>query len=205
MTKYPIVYESIISHPLYKEGITYGRPRRGHAEGTVKAHICDLEINLHTLLAKAVVQKEQFWPLVILIHVHDTFKGESHKTRNEKNVAIEDPKSHASLAKEFLKQFLPNDTTLLNIVQYHDLGYAIYRNYKQKGKLNEMRIEEGLKKLSDLNLYLLFCIIDSCTPSKGREMIRWWVKEVNKRYKTDVKEDIIDFLPAPTMCKENVF
>jgi hypothetical protein len=116
---------------------------------------------------------DTYWKLLVLIHTHDTFKAEA-----KKDSPIIDPRSHASLAKAYLAQYT-NDSDMLNILQYHDLGYAIYKKFKVKGTVDKDRLNAGINSIQDLNLYLLFCIIDACTPSKGREMIKWFLDYVN--------------------------
>jgi hypothetical protein len=180
------IFQRITADARYKLNIEYGKPRRGHAEGTIKAHIADLEANLRAIDGKWRVSDDERWKLMILIHVHDSFKAVA-----KHGSAILDPKSHASLARAFLAEFL-DDPDLLNIVQYHDLGYAVYRKFQQTGKLDEAKLMQGLDAVEDKDLLLLFSIIDSCTPSKGREMIRWFVDQVNIRFpKTTVHESII--------------
>ena len=50
--------------------------------------------------------------LRLLIHTHDTFKGEA-----KRGVAIRHPESHASLARDFLADFC-DDGQLLTMVQF---------------------------------------------------------------------------------------
>lgn len=182
------IYEKIISDPRYKRNVLYGKPRRGHAEGTVEAHIKELENNLHTLDGMDLISEENYWKLEVLIHVHDSFKAESAR-----DVSILDPNSHSTLARNYLAT-LTDDKDLLNIVQYHDLGYAVYRKFKATGRFDEGRMATALAMIDDYDLFLLFAIIDSCTESKGREMITWFVKFVSERYVTKI--DVEDILPA---------
>jgi len=177
ISHYEWVLDQIMKSDRYKKNILYGKPRRGHSEGTVEAHIKELEQNLSIMCRKSIViNQHEYMKLRILIHVHDSFKMEA-----KRNSAILDPESHASLAKKFLSLYTL-DEDLLNIVQYHDLGYAVYRKFKEKGKLDQERLRSGIDKIKDKNLFLKFAIIDACTPSKGREMITWFIKEVNSMY-----------------------
>lgn len=179
------ILSKIIRDPRYLANIKYGKPRRGHGEGTVEAHIEELERNLYAL---DLEESDSYWKLSVLIHVHDSFKAEA-----KRNAPILDPQSHASLAKEFLAEFT-DDKDMLTIVQYHDLNYAVYKNWKETGKLNEERMLDALDKIENLNLFLRFCIIDACTDSKGREMITWFVQWVNANYDVTVTTD--DILPG---------
>lgn len=190
--------DRIMRHPRYQAGILYGEPRRGHDEGAIGAHIDQLIENLDILQNNSSVTAENYAKLAVLAHVHDTFKGET-AAFNKKNCAIEDPQSHASLARAFLAEFT-DDQDMLEIVQYHDLGYALYRNIESTGRLNERRMQDGLDKIKDLNLFLLFCIIDTCTPSKGRTMIHWWIEKVREHApdKVWVTTEFLSLFPAPT-------
>ena len=185
-------FKKITKNRFYQHGILYGKPRRGHGEGTIAAHIAELERNLEIVEAMRKITEEEHWKSMILIHVHDTFKGCARR-----DAAILDPDSHASLAREFLEAFL-DDKDMLNIVQYHDLGYAVYKKREHTGRLDEEKLMRGLNAIKNKDLFLLFSIIDTCTVSKGREMIRWLVEEVSARFpfpETTVTTGLI--LPGP--------
>ena len=174
------VYHQVVESKRYKENVAYGKPRRGHAEGTVKAHIAELEKNLETIRLQAGLDYATYWKLKVLIHVHDSFKAES-----KRDAPIMDPESHASIARQFLAGFT-SDETLLAVVQYHDIGYAVYKKFKDTGRMNESRLDEALSKIKDLDLFLLFAIIDACTESKGREAINWLVSYVNSKHQVNI-------------------
>src|SRR6185312_3403987 len=98
MTDYKTIFERITSDPRYQRNLDWGEPRPGHPEGTVRAHIAELEGNLENLRPK--LSDDDYWKLRLLIHTHDTFKGESRE-----GIAIAAPKSHASLARAFLATY----------------------------------------------------------------------------------------------------
>jgi hypothetical protein len=194
LDKWHEIYLNIVKSPFYAEGIKYGKPRRGHAEGTVAAHIDELNHNLEIL----DIGNAHYWKLKVLIAVHDTFKGVA-----KRDAAIMDPQSHASLAKDFLEEFT-SDFDMLQITQYHDLGYAVYLNYMKNGEINEKRMRSALDPITDIDLFLWFAIIDACTASKGREMITWLVGWVNHHYpQTTVM--VKDILPASETVEEGVW
>src|SRR6516225_8855630 len=118
MTPYQTILDAIIADPRYQRNLDWGKPRRGHPEGTVRAHIAELERNLDRLAPR--LSEEEHGKLRLLIHTHDTFKGEA-----ESGVAITDPRSHASLARAFLAGHC-DDADLLAMVQYHDEPYALW-------------------------------------------------------------------------------
>ena len=190
--RWKAIYERIVQSPFYEEGVKYGKPRRGHEEGTVAKHIEELENNLEYLNHSLSLPYDLYWKLMVLIHVHDTFKGVA-----KRDSPILDPENHASLAKKFLEDFT-DDQDMLNITQFHDLSYAVYKKMKATGRFDEAKLQHGLKQIKDLDLLLLFSIIDGCTASKGREKIIWFVEEVNRLYpETTIK--VKHIIPGPML------
>jgi hypothetical protein len=170
------VLHRIKSDVRYAEGIAYGRPRVGHAEGSVKNHLADLDANLERL--RPLVSEEEYWKLAVLIHVHDTFKYCA-----KRDSAIRDPRSHASLARGFLAEFGADDD-LLRMVQFHDEGFALFKQFEESGKYSQRRMTENVLTIRDMDLYLLFTIIDGHTASKDDGRVRWFIDEVNKHRAT---------------------
>src|SRR4051812_2110090 len=101
MTDYKTLFETITRSERYQRNLDWGKPRAGHSEGTVRAHIAELSSNLDQFRSR--VSETDYWRLLVLIHVHDTFKGESSTG------AIASPNSHASLAKAFLAEFCTDE------------------------------------------------------------------------------------------------
>ena len=167
---YQNIFERIIADPRYAANVDWGKPRPGHPEGTVRAHIAELERNLETLLPK--LNETECWKLKLLIHTHDTFKSQS-----QDGVAIVAPQSHASLARAFLASFC-DDSDLQMMVQYHDEPFALYRQVETKGRYSQVRLDALLAAIQDWNLFLAFNIIDGCTIGKSREPLRWLFREV---------------------------
>ena len=178
MFDYRRALEAIILDARYQENLDWGQPRAGHPEGTVRAHIKELEQNLAALRSRVRLSDEEYWKLKLLIHTHDTFKGEARL-----GAAITDPRSHASLAREFLAHFCP-DPDLLAMVQYHDEPFALWRQAESKGSCNPQRLAALVNSIKDWNLFLAFNIIDGCTEGKSREPLVWWLKEVSGKVET---------------------
>jgi hypothetical protein len=175
------VFAKVIEDPRYLSSLDWGEPRSGHPEGTIRNHIAELERNLDALRNR--LSEAEYWKLRVLIHTHDTFKGEA-----KPGVAITDPRSHASLARCFLERYC-DDQDLLNMLQYHDEGHALWRQFAEKGKYNHERFLKLLSSIRDWDLFLWFCIIDGCTEGKDKEGLRWFVNEVNQYVTTNVKAD----------------
>lgn len=160
----------------YQANLSWGEPRPGHPEGTLAAHIADLERNLAALTPRLTAAEVE--RLRVLIHVHDTFKPQALE------VAIAHPRSHASLARAFLSEFT-DDEELLTAVQLHDEPYALWR---RRDKNPWERFEELLGRVHDWDLFLAFLIVDGCTVGKTREPLHWFFRSLAGRVPTRVEE-----------------
>src|SRR5947208_2230500 len=98
MIDYHAIFNAITADPRYLANLDWGKPRAGHPEGTILAHIAELEPNIDALRHK--LSQTEYWKLKILVHVHDTFKADA-----QHGISIADPKSHASLARDFLGSY----------------------------------------------------------------------------------------------------
>src|SRR5205823_13706839 len=90
MNDYQRAFEAIQLDPRYQTNLDWGESRPGHPEGTVRAHIEEIERNLESL--RSILSETEYWKLKVLMHTHDTFKSEA-----EPGVTITDPRSHASI------------------------------------------------------------------------------------------------------------
>lgn len=175
------VLEKIIADTRYQKNIEYGEPRAGHPEGKVKHHIAELEENLEKLASRGI-SEDQYWKLKFLIHVHDTFKAEAVP-----NSPILHPNSHASLAKKFAAEFI-DDEDLLNMIQLHDVNYALWLQFDRGGSYDVRRFELLLETIQDWDLFLLFLIIDGSTKGKERRKLIWFIQEAGKYKETRLDE-----------------
>lgn len=176
---------AVTADPRYLSHLDWGDPRPGHPEGSLRAHIAELEANLESLRPK--LTDDEAAKLRLLIHVHDTFKPEA-----KEGVPIAHPQSHASLARAFLAEFV-DDPDLLAMVQLHDEPFALYRQLENKGAYNRVRFESLLNSIRDWNLFLAFNLIDGCTAGKSRDPLRWLFHELAGKVPTRFTES--DILP----------
>jgi hypothetical protein len=167
MVNYKRLFDAITSDPRYQCNLDWGEARPGHPEGTIRAHIAELDRNLEAIRNK--LSEADYWRLRVLIHTHDTFKGAA-----QPGVPIMAPNSHASLARAFLADFC-TDADMLAVVQYHDEPFALWRQVASKGKFNRERLTTLLTSIRDWNLFLAFNI---CTEGKGREPLRWFFEQL---------------------------
>lgn len=171
------IIERIKADPRYRRNIEFGEPRGGHPEGKVKFHIADLEANLE-ILSERNISTDDYWKLKFIIHVHDSFKAEA-----QKDTPVLHPGNHASLAKEYARQFT-DDADLLNIIQFHDENYALWQEYLQTGGYDKNRFQGLLSAVKNWDLFLTFIIIDGCTEGKDLAKLAWFIDEVKKYKKT---------------------
>ncbi len=169
---YRAAFERLTADERYLRNILWGEPRAGHPEGSIRAHIAELERNAAVLDAR--LSEADRWRLRLLIHAHDTFKPDAADVR------ISDPRSHASMARAFLAEFCPADAALLDMVQFHDEPYALWRQ-EQHGRLNHARQDALFATIRDWDLFLTFLIVDGCTPGKSREPLHWFFAEAARR------------------------
>jgi hypothetical protein len=170
----------IKSDPRYAGNILFGRPRKGHEEGSVAAHIEELELNLRDVscflekIGQPLSNIEKL-KLELLIHVHDSFKAEA-----EPGIEQSDPRSHASLARAYLADILP-DREMLAMVQLHDGPWALFKQQRRDGSYDKARFDEILSEIPDQGLFQIFLIIDNDTASKVEAgepgCVKWMISE----------------------------
>ena len=126
---YRRAFEAVVSDPRYLANLDWGEARAGHPEGSVRAHIAELEGNLERLRSR--LSDDDYWKLKLLVHTHDAFKAQA-----KQGAPISHPESHASLARSFLAEHC-RDEDLLAMVQYHDEPFALFRQIENKGRHDE--------------------------------------------------------------------
>jgi len=168
------ILESVQVDPRYQANLAWGEARDGHPEGSVGAHIAELEQILEHV--RRYLSDLEVAKLRLLIHTHDSFKAEASP-----GVPILDPRSHASIAREFLATYCA-DSDLLAMVQLHDEPFALWRQASVKGRCNAERFASLLAAVADWPLFLAFLVIDGCTYGKSREPLDWLLAEFAGRF-----------------------
>lgn len=166
---YRSALQRIQADPRYLRNLDWGAPRPGHPEGTVRAHIEEVAANLAAL--RYELGETDYARLLIVAHVHDTFKAEALR-----GVPILHPQSHASLARAFLAGFC-GDTELLNIVQFHDEPFALWRQVRAKGTYDRARMDALRAAIRNDRLLLAFLAADNATGDKSGESLAWFREE----------------------------
>ena len=117
-----------------------------------------------------------------LIHVHDTFKADALA-----NSPIQDPQSHASLAKAFASEFI-DDEDLLNMLQFHDVNYSLWQQWKRTGSYDVERLTRLVKTIRDWDLFMMFLIVDGSTEGKESSKLIGFIQEAAKYRESTVDE-----------------
>jgi hypothetical protein len=162
---------TLIADPELREGLAWGRPRRGHPEGSVGAHVADLLETVDRWGETGDRRAE----LRFLALVHDAMKyrvrdwlpkvGENH---------------HATRARRFAQRYT-SDERLLATIELHDRPYALWRKLRRTGRMDEQRLEQMLGRIPDRDLFVRFVELDGSTDGKNPEPIDWLKRELSRR------------------------
>jgi len=162
---------AVAEDPELLAGLAWGKPRGGHPEGSVGAHVADL---LAKLDSKGYpVETRSLLRFVAL--VHDGFKY-----RVQEWLPKTGPNHHAARARRFAERFT-DDERLLATIEHHDRPYALWRKLQRRGKLDEDRFDEMMRRVPDPELLLLFIELDGSTEGKNPLPIRWFQDELRRR------------------------
>ncbi len=184
MIDYQAIFRAVVADERVQRNLHWGKPRFGHPEGSVYAHVAHVDRNIEVLRAK--LSDDDYWKLRVLAYTHDAFKAEAGE-----GARIRDPDSHASLARKFLADFCP-DEDLLNIVQFHDEPYSLWRQQHHRGRFDVERLEALIGLIRDWDVFLAFCIADGSTEGKSREPLHWLFRQVAGRVESGfTAEDIL--------------
>jgi hypothetical protein len=157
--------------PVMLEGLAWGRPRKGHPEGSVGAHVADL-LGAIDEWGEAGERRRD---LRLLALVHDSLKnrvrdwlpkgGENH---------------HAMRARRFAEPYL-GDERLLAALELHDRPYAIWRRSARGSRREQRQVDELVGRIPDPALFLRFVELDGSTEGKDRRPIEWLREELRRR------------------------
>jgi hypothetical protein len=152
-------------------GLTWGEPRSGHPEGNVGAHVGQL---LETIDEWGEVEPRRS-ELRFMAIIHDALKydvrswlpkmGENH---------------HAMRARREAER-CTSDERLLAAIELHDRPYAIWR-WTRRGSARERRaVDELVRRIPDVALFVRFVELDGSTEGKNPEPIEWLRGELSGR------------------------
>jgi hypothetical protein len=161
----------VTEDPQLLEGLAWGRPRKGHPEGSIAAHVGDL---LEQLDERGVEGEERALLRFIVI-VHDSFKKwvQEWRPRTAEN-------HHAMRARRFAERYT-DDERILTTIELHYRPYGIWRRWRRTGRLNRERLESMLERLPNPELFLHFVELDGSTEGKRPEPVEWFRDELRRR------------------------
>ena len=162
---------AVTEDPELLAGLAWGKPRSGHPEGTVGAHVADLLATIE----RDDHPRETRTQLRFLALVHDSFKYRVHEWLPKTG-----ENHHATRARRFAERFT-DDERLLATLEFHDGPYAIWRKLKRRGRLDEDRFTRMMERVPDPELFLRFIELDGSTEGKNPEPIRWFREELERR------------------------
>jgi hypothetical protein len=161
----------VVSEPELLEGLAWGKPRPGHPEGPVAAHVMDLFGRLDQM--DEPPERRSLLRFITL--VHDAFKNKVQEWRPRTG-----ENHHAMRARRFAERFT-DDERLLTTIELHDRPYGIWRKWKRTGKLDQERLDHLIARLPDPDLFMDFVELDGSTEGKRPEPIEWFRAEMQRR------------------------
>ncbi len=162
---------AVAADPALREGLAWGKPRRGHPEGAVGEHVADL---LRTIERWGETGKRRE-ELRFLALVHDALKYrvQSWRPKTGEN-------HHASRARRFAERYT-DDERLLATIEQHDRPYNLWRKMRRRGRPDDHAFDEMLDRIPDLDLFVRFVELDGSTEGKNHEPLRWLKAELAQR------------------------
>jgi hypothetical protein len=162
---------AVTEDPALLAGLAWGKPREGHPEGTVGAHVRDLL----DAVDDAREQDETRRLLRFVALVHDGFKYRVHEWLPKAG-----PNHHAARARRFAERYT-DDQRLLATIEQHDRPYALWRKMRRRRELDEVGFRKMMDRVPDSELFLRFIELDGSTEGKKPEPVRWFAEELERR------------------------
>lgn len=163
---------AVTRDPELLAGLAWGKPRAGHPEGSVGAHVRDVL----EALDREDVPAETRTLLRFVAVVHDSFKY-----RVQEWLPKTGANHHAARARKFAERFT-DDMRLLGTIEQHDRPYALWRKMRRKGgRLDERGFEAMMARVADPELFLRFVELDGSVEGKRPEPVEWFAEELERR------------------------
>ena len=175
---------SFLEDAEFCRGLQWGVPRYGHPEGTIMAHIVEVNANIDRL----PIDAETRCRLRIICWVHDTFKH-----IEDKGSPRDWSKHHGVYARKFLARY-HDDPLLLNLVEMHDDAYYAWRlaHLYNRPAESEERIAALRKAVGDYwQLFYLFFKCDTSTGDKNPAPLVWFEDTMEDIEVTDFLGEIV--------------
>ena len=168
----------IVTDPVWREGVRYGKPRPGHPEGSVLAHIHEVLENVDRYYGDFPTREE----LRLIALLHDCQKSAVDRSRPK----IGD-NHHARLARKFAEQHI-DAPHVLNVIEHHDDAYIAWRQAEESGdweRATDQAVSLLEKLGSDLPLFIAFYKCDNRTGDKSQASYDWFCTLMETRWKPE--------------------
>jgi hypothetical protein len=156
--------------PLLLTGLAWGKPRHGHPEGSVAAHVKDL---LEAIERWGETGTRR-WDLRFISLVHDSLKYRVARWRPKVG-----ENHHAMRARRYAERYT-DDERVLGTIEMHDRPYNLWRR-PPRGRFDERRLSSMLGRIPDIELFVRFVELDGSTEGKNPEPIRRLKEELTRR------------------------
>jgi len=149
--------------PQLLEGFAWGKPRKGHPEGTVGRHVADLLQTIDDWGETGTRRSD----LRFLAIVHDSLKSQVDNWRRRTG-----ENHHAMRARRFAERYTA-DERLLAAIELHDRPYHIWKRLQRTGNPQDSNLREMLERIPDKDLFLRFVELDASTEGKNPAPLDW--------------------------------
>jgi len=161
--------------PVMLKGLAWGKPREGHPEGSVGAHVADLLDTVDAWGEEGLRRAE----LRLVVLVHDTLKGEVKEWRPRTG-----ENHHAMRARRFTEQFT-SDERLLATIELHDGPYSLWKRMRKTGDPQREAMDAVIERLPDAAFFLRFVELDGSSAGKNPAPVEWFRDELAARNAAD--------------------
>lgn len=156
----------ILADEELRDGLIWGKPRRGHPEGHIVTHVGEVLANVDKYFP---AQNREALRLIAIIH--DSFK---YKVDRNKHATGEN--HHGMIARRFAEKYIKNEN-ILDVIELHDEAYNSFCVGERSGNWEKAknRAYTLKKRLGEiLPLYMEFYFCDNNTGDKSQENYLWF-------------------------------
>ncbi|MCC7425094.1 MAG: hypothetical protein IT428_32900 [Planctomycetaceae bacterium] len=165
----------IASDPRWQLGLDWGRPRPGHPEGSIRAHLQTVLANVDRLFGDSPLRRK----LRLIALIHDTFKHEVDPDRPRSGA-----NHHGMIARRFAEPLI-DDQDVLDVIELHDEAYNAWQKGSRDGRWDRAieRVDALLDRLGPTRtLFVGFYRCDNSVEGKASDSYDWLQLQITRRY-----------------------